>query len=168
VSCSPAWFCAEVFAGQVSLASLGRGAQPATSAPAKIIVAADGSVAAERIDHLDYHQAPPRGVMAGAGRAGPGAGVGVPGSSGAAGAGGLGAVYGRHRGADPGAVRRRGVGKSQLAASYARGALAAGTELVVWADASTEGTVIEVLARAAARVQASGVSGDDAEVDVPG
>ena len=38
------------------------GTQPAASAPAKVIVATDGSVAAERIDHLDYHQARPRGV----------------------------------------------------------------------------------------------------------
>jgi hypothetical protein len=143
-----------------------RGARPAASAPTKMIFATDGAVAAERIDHLDYHQAPPRvvswPVLIGQ----------VP---------ALASVF-----QDRPAIRERvdaarstggtvvltqvlsgggGVGKSQLAASYARGAMATGTDLVVWADASTAGAVIEVLARAAGRVQAAGVTGEDAEAD---
>ena len=131
-----------------------------------MIVATDGSVAAERIDHLDYHQAPPRGVswpvLVGQ----------IP---------ALASVFQDRtalqeqvdgaRSANGSVVLTQvlsgggGVGKSQLAASYARGALAAGTDLVVWADASTTGAVIEVLARAARRVQAAGVTGEDSEAD---
>ncbi len=138
------------------------GTQPAASAPAKVIVATDGSVAAERIDHLDYHQARPRGVswpvLVGQ----------IPAAA---------SVFqdrlvlraqvdaARPAGCSVVLSGGGGVGKSQVAASYAHRALAAGTDLVVWADASTAGAVSEVFARAAARVQAAGVSGGDAEAD---
>ena len=60
-----------------------------------------------------------------------------------------------------------GVGKSQLAASYAGQAVRDRTDLVVWADASAPGGVIAAYAQAAARVQAPGVTGQpgDAEAD---
>ncbi len=60
-----------------------------------------------------------------------------------------------------------GVGKSQLAASYAGQAVRDRTDLVVWADASAPGGVIATYAQAAARVQAPGVTGQpgDAEAD---
>jgi tetratricopeptide (TPR) repeat protein len=60
-----------------------------------------------------------------------------------------------------------GVGKSQLAASYAGQAVRDRTDLVVWADASAPGAVIAAYAQAAARVQAPGVTGQlgDAEAD---
>jgi tetratricopeptide (TPR) repeat protein len=60
-----------------------------------------------------------------------------------------------------------GVGKSQLAASYADQALREGTDLVVWVDASTPTGVVTGYAQAAARVQAPGASGQptDAETD---
>ncbi|MET7302199.1 tetratricopeptide repeat protein [Embleya sp. NPDC005575] len=58
-----------------------------------------------------------------------------------------------------------GVGKTQLAASCARQAIAAGTELVVWADAADAARVIALYARAAHLVHAPGAGGDDAEAD---
>ena len=60
-----------------------------------------------------------------------------------------------------------GVGKSQLAASYADQAIRDRTDLVVWVDASAPGGVIGTYARAADRVQAPGVTGQqgDAEAD---
>ena len=60
-----------------------------------------------------------------------------------------------------------GVGKSQLAASYAGQAVRDRTDLVVWADSSAPGGVIAAYAQAAARVQAPGVTGQpgDAEAD---
>lgn len=60
-----------------------------------------------------------------------------------------------------------GVGKSQLAASYADQAVRDRTDLVVWADASAPGAMIAAYAQAAARVQAPGVTGQpgDAEAD---
>ena len=60
-----------------------------------------------------------------------------------------------------------GVGKSQLAASYAGQAARDRTDLVVWADASAPGGVIATYAQAAARVQAPGRTGQqgDAEAD---
>ena len=60
-----------------------------------------------------------------------------------------------------------GVGKSQLAASYADQAVRDRTDLVVWADASAPGGVIAAYAQAAARVQAPGRTGQqgDAEAD---
>lgn len=132
---------------------------------ARMIVAMDGSVAAERIERLDFHQAAPPDVswpvlvgqvpaLASAFQARSGVRELVD----AARAGG-------------GVVLTQvlsgggGVGKSQLAASYAREAVAAGTDLVVWADASTDGAVIEVFARAAARVRVPGVTETDAEAD---
>lgn len=60
-----------------------------------------------------------------------------------------------------------GVGKSQLAASYADQGLGEGADLVVWVDASTPTGVVTGYAQAAARVQAPGASGqpDDVETD---
>jgi tetratricopeptide (TPR) repeat protein len=58
-----------------------------------------------------------------------------------------------------------GVGKSQLAASYADQALREGTDLVVWADAAAPGGMIAAYARAASRVQAPGASGDPCDVE---
>jgi hypothetical protein len=58
-----------------------------------------------------------------------------------------------------------GVGKSQLAASYADQALRGGTDLVVWVDAAAPGAVVTRYAEAAARVQARGADGADPEVD---
>ncbi|MFF5447086.1 tetratricopeptide repeat protein [Streptomyces sp. NPDC012888] len=58
-----------------------------------------------------------------------------------------------------------GVGKSQLAASYAAQALAEGTDLVVWAPATEPQQVVACYAQAALRVGAPGVRGDDPEAD---
>ncbi|MFE2722352.1 tetratricopeptide repeat protein, partial [Kitasatospora sp. NPDC059327] len=51
-----------------------------------------------------------------------------------------------------------GVGKSQLAALYAREGVADGTDVVLWADATEPATVTALYARAAAAVGAPGVS----------
>ncbi|MFF4379988.1 tetratricopeptide repeat protein [Kitasatospora sp. NPDC001547] len=53
-----------------------------------------------------------------------------------------------------------GVGKSQLAAHYAREAIDAGTDLVLWADAAEPSAVTDLYARAAAAVRAPGASGE--------
>ncbi|MFF0747629.1 tetratricopeptide repeat protein [Streptomyces sp. NPDC004267] len=58
-----------------------------------------------------------------------------------------------------------GVGKSQLAASYAARAVAEGTELVVWAPATEVQQVVTLFAEAAARVSAPGASGESPEAD---
>ncbi|MFJ1705908.1 tetratricopeptide repeat protein [Kitasatospora sp. NPDC088346] len=60
-----------------------------------------------------------------------------------------------------------GVGKTQLAAHYARRALAEGTDLVLWADASEPQNVTALYARAAGVVHAPGAGGRqvDAEHD---
>ncbi|MGW3233160.1 tetratricopeptide repeat protein [Kitasatospora sp. NPDC001095] len=58
-----------------------------------------------------------------------------------------------------------GVGKSQLAAHYAREAVEAGTDLVLWADAAEPSAVTDLYARAAVAVQAPGASGEAAEQD---
>ena len=58
-----------------------------------------------------------------------------------------------------------GVGKSQLAASYAAEAISGGTDLVVWVTASQPGAILGTYAQAAARVQALGADGSDAETD---
>ncbi|RGD58430.1 tetratricopeptide repeat protein [Kitasatospora xanthocidica] len=58
-----------------------------------------------------------------------------------------------------------GVGKSQLAAHYAREAVETGTDLVLWADAAEPSAVTDLYARAAIAVQAPGTSGDAAEQD---
>ncbi|MCX4763911.1 FxSxx-COOH system tetratricopeptide repeat protein [Streptomyces sp. NBC_01275] len=58
-----------------------------------------------------------------------------------------------------------GVGKSQMAAAYAHQALAAGTELVVWANATEIDQITALYAQAAHRVQAPGAQGVDAESD---
>ncbi|MFG2917303.1 tetratricopeptide repeat protein [Kitasatospora sp. NPDC048298] len=58
-----------------------------------------------------------------------------------------------------------GVGKSQLAAHYAREAVEAGTDLVLWADAAEPSAVTDLYARAAVAVQVPGASGEAAEQD---
>ncbi|MFC9331788.1 tetratricopeptide repeat protein [Kitasatospora sp. NPDC057015] len=58
-----------------------------------------------------------------------------------------------------------GVGKSQLAASYARQALDAGTDLVVWADATQPAGVLAAYADAARQVRAPGAAGRPEEVE---
>ncbi|MFE7128434.1 tetratricopeptide repeat protein [Streptomyces sp. NPDC057617] len=58
-----------------------------------------------------------------------------------------------------------GVGKSQLAADYARQALADGTELIVWVNAAETEQITALYAQAAHRVQAVGAQGQDAEAD---
>ena len=123
-------------------------------APARMIIATDGSVAAERIDHLDYHQAPPRGVswpvLVGQ----------VP---------ALASVF-----QDRAGLREQLDAARSAGGSVARCCLAAGgsaspswppvTPAARWPRALTwwsglmpaPGAVIEVFARAAARVQAPG------------
>ncbi|MFF0747626.1 tetratricopeptide repeat protein [Streptomyces sp. NPDC004267] len=58
-----------------------------------------------------------------------------------------------------------GVGKSQLAASYAARAVADGTDLVVWAPATEVQQVVTLYAEAAVRVSAPGASGENPEAD---
>ncbi|MEU3560229.1 tetratricopeptide repeat protein [Kitasatospora sp. NPDC006786] len=53
-----------------------------------------------------------------------------------------------------------GVGKSQLAAHYARAAVEAGTDLVLWADAAEPSAVTELYARAAVELRVPGASGE--------
>ncbi|MFD5436468.1 tetratricopeptide repeat protein [Kitasatospora sp. NPDC127067] len=53
-----------------------------------------------------------------------------------------------------------GVGKSQLAAHYARAAVEAGTDLVLWADAAEPSAVTELYARAAVQLGVPGASGE--------
>lgn len=67
----------------------------------------------------------------------------------------------------PGPQLSGGVGCTQLAVSLAEDAVAAGTDLVLWVDLGAPGALVEAFARAAADVQAPGVSGRpvDAEAD---
>lgn len=58
-----------------------------------------------------------------------------------------------------------GVGKSQLAAAYAREAVEGGADLVVWTSATDVQQVLTVYAQAAALVQAPGRTGGDLEAD---
>ncbi|MEU7075887.1 tetratricopeptide repeat-containing protein [Streptomyces narbonensis] len=58
-----------------------------------------------------------------------------------------------------------GVGKSQLAASYASQAVAEGVDLVVWAPAAELQQVVTRFAEAGVRVEAPGVTGADPEAD---
>ncbi|MFE5714100.1 tetratricopeptide repeat protein [Streptomyces sp. NPDC056501] len=58
-----------------------------------------------------------------------------------------------------------GVGKSQLAASYASQAVADGVDLVVWAPAAENQQVVTRFAEAGVRVAAPGVTGADPEAD---
>ncbi|WP_213450393.1 FxSxx-COOH system tetratricopeptide repeat protein [Rhizomonospora bruguierae] len=58
-----------------------------------------------------------------------------------------------------------GVGKSQLVASYAVRAIAEGTDLVVWVNAARPEAIPAAFAQTAARVQAPGADGGDAEAD---
>jgi hypothetical protein len=60
-----------------------------------------------------------------------------------------------------------GVGKSQLAASFAREALEVGTDLVVWVFAESVDGIVTAYAQAAGLVQAAGATGqpEDAESD---
>ncbi|MEW2080041.1 tetratricopeptide repeat protein [Streptomyces sp. NPDC013433] len=58
-----------------------------------------------------------------------------------------------------------GVGKSQLAAVYAREAIQTGTDLLLWAPASDLQQLLTVYAQAALLVQAPGCTGRDLEAD---
>jgi len=58
-----------------------------------------------------------------------------------------------------------GVGKTQLAASYAVQALTDKVDLVVWVDTTGPDAVPAAYARAAVRVRAPGADGSDADVD---
>ncbi|RKE05106.1 tetratricopeptide repeat protein [Streptomyces sp. TLI_171] len=58
-----------------------------------------------------------------------------------------------------------GVGKSQLAASYAALAIAEGTDLMMWVDATGLQQVVTQYAQAAERLKLPGVQGDDPEHD---
>ncbi|MEV5084778.1 tetratricopeptide repeat protein, partial [Streptomyces sp. NPDC056159] len=58
-----------------------------------------------------------------------------------------------------------GVGKSQLAAAYAREAIQAGTDFVLWASAADIQQVLTAYAQAALLVQAPGRTGSDLEMD---
>ncbi|MFE7593849.1 tetratricopeptide repeat protein [Kitasatospora sp. NPDC057512] len=53
-----------------------------------------------------------------------------------------------------------GVGKSQLAAHYARKAVETGTDLVLWADAAEPTAVTDLYARAAIELQVPGANGE--------
>lgn len=57
----------------------------------------------------------------------------------------------------------RGVGKTQLAAAYARSKIADGCRLVGWVNAETTGDLIAGLARIADRLEIADPSGDSAE-----
>jgi hypothetical protein len=133
--------------------------------PARVILATNNSVAAGRIDHLDYHQAVP--VVSWPARVGR-----VPGLASAfQDRAGLREQVQQARSRSGQVVLTQvlsgsgGVGKSQLAASYAHAALGDGTDLVVWAEAASTATVIDTFARCAVRVQAGGVTRTDAETD---
>lgn len=58
-----------------------------------------------------------------------------------------------------------GVGKSQLAASYAVQAVQDGTDLVVWVDTSIPGALIASYAQAASRVQAASHTGQPGDLE---
>lgn len=129
------------------------------------ISAAGGSVAAQRIDRVEVHHAPAPGpVVSWPVQVGQ-----VPSAASAfQSRPGLRALVERARSGGDGVVLTQvlsgggGLGKSQLAASYARQAVAGGTDLVVWADAAQPGGVIDAFARAARAVGAGG-DGADAE-----
>ncbi|MGW2870958.1 NB-ARC domain-containing protein, partial [Kitasatospora sp. NPDC001225] len=53
-----------------------------------------------------------------------------------------------------------GVGKSQLAAHYAREAVETGTDLVLWADAAEPSAVTDLYARAAVELRVPGANGE--------
>lgn len=139
--------------------------RPGQPAPGKTISAMYGSVAAERIGRLEYHEAPRTvswPVLVGQ----------VPGRASAFQARtGLRDRIKAARERSGSVVLTQvlsgggGVGKSQLAASYAADAVGTGTDLVVWADATQTGAVIQAFAQAAARVRAPGADGSDAETD---
>ncbi|WNI14357.1 tetratricopeptide repeat protein [Actinacidiphila sp. ITFR-21] len=58
-----------------------------------------------------------------------------------------------------------GVGKSQLAAAYARQAHTEGVDVLVWVDAAETAQIVAAYARAAQRVEAPGAGGQDLEDD---
>jgi hypothetical protein len=131
-----------------------------------MIIATHGSLAAGRIDHLNYHQAPPAGVswpvLVGQ----------IPARASAfQDRLGLRSRVDEARAGSQDVVLTQvlsgggGVGKSQLAASFARRALASGTDLVVWVDAAQPGAVVEAFARAARLIRAPGAQGADAQTD---
>jgi tetratricopeptide (TPR) repeat protein len=146
-------------------ASRDPGARASDRDSAQIIMASGGSVAANQIGHVDYHQPlPPLSWPARVGQ--------VPALASAfQDRAGLRQQVQEARSRAEQVVLTQvlsgggGVGKTQLAASYGHAALDDGTDLVVWAEASATATVIDAFARAAVRVQAAGLSGNDAETD---
>ncbi|MFJ8010808.1 FxSxx-COOH system tetratricopeptide repeat protein [Streptomyces fagopyri] len=58
-----------------------------------------------------------------------------------------------------------GVGKTQLAAAYAREALKDGTDLVLWTPATESQQILTTYAQAALRVRAPGCTGEDMQAD---
>ncbi|MEU5148912.1 tetratricopeptide repeat protein [Streptomyces yangpuensis] len=58
-----------------------------------------------------------------------------------------------------------GVGKTQLAAHYARRAINEGTDLVMWVDATRPAAVLEAYARTAVKVRVPGVGGQPETVE---
>lgn len=134
--------------------------------PPTVILATGGSVAAGWVGHLEVHLPPPPGVSwpVQVGQ--------VPQAASAfQSRQGLREAVDRARANGAGVVLTQvlsgggGVGKSQLAASYARQAATDGGDLVVWADATRPDGVIEAFARAARAIRAPGTDGIDAEAD---
>lgn len=141
---------------------------PETPEPptAKLVIATGGSVAAGSITNLHWHQAPPPGVswpiVVGQ----------VPQAA---------SAFQERRAlrdqidevktAGTGVLLTQvfsgggGVGKSQLAASYAREAIRTGTDLVVWVHADQPDAIIDTFARAGREAQAPEADGENAETD---
>jgi tetratricopeptide (TPR) repeat protein len=127
----------------------------AGSGPVKAIIATDGSVAAERIDHLHIHQAP---------LAEPGASISSQVVVGEIPRQPLGYLARDSLGILQEGVRHgqvavvcavtgmRGVGKTQLAGAYARMRVQDGWGLVGWVSAESRDSLLAGLARVAARL----------------
>ena len=141
-----------------------RRGRPEQPGPSTVITAAGGSVAAQRIDRVEVRPAPGPEVswpvqvgqvpaVASAFQSRPG----LRGLIEQARSGGAGVMLTQVLSGGG------GVGKSQLAASYARQAQAVGTDLVVWADAAHPGGVIDAFARAARAVRAAADGADGEE-----
>ena len=139
---------------------------PRPQAP-KIFVAKDGSVAAEKIENLYHYQAPPADPWPV--RVGAHAILAEP--SAFQTRGNIREQVETARMRSTGVVLTQvlagggGVGKSQLAASYAREAISRGTDLVMWVDAAAPAAVIAAYSQAAIQVQAPGVTGKPTDVE---
>ncbi|WP_099896934.1 tetratricopeptide repeat protein [Streptomyces sp. TLI_171] len=151
----------------------GDGAQPAAGlcGAGRLSISADhGSIAAYRIDGpVTVHQHPPS-AAAPAPRP---VRVGVVPSLASAfqPRDGLRGAIDRARAGHPTVVLTQvlsgggGVGKSQLAASYAHHAHSTGVDVLVWVDAAETAQIIAAFAEAAGKVGAPGADGQDAEGD---